>query len=72
VRRIVREVRPSPKVRALAAVGAKPNFRVLVTLMMKAVSIFWKNPYEVRFFETQAQARAWFDELRRQRSRGGD
>lgn len=68
VRRLVREFRPSPKIRAMAVVGPISHERTLAMLLLKAFSIVWKQANVFQFFDTEEQARAWFAEIRRARA----
>lgn len=52
--------------RGTAIVGASFQLRVLATLANKALSLLSKKgDYETRFFDTEAEARAWINERRR-------
>jgi hypothetical protein len=52
-------------VRGLAVVGASFPIRAILSLVVKAIHILHKVAHnEVRFFETESEARAWLAERR--------
>lgn len=66
-RRASAENEQGVKLRGMAIVGASFHFRVLGALVARAVGIVQRhfdNP--LRFFDTEEEARAWFDERRRE------
>lgn len=64
-RAVARELAHDVRIRASAIIGASFHHRVLAMLINKATSLL--NPARarpVRFFNSEAEAFAWFDELR--------
>lgn len=54
------------RVQGIAVVGANFHFRVIGTMVFRAAQLLNRtNRFPVRFFESYAPARVWFDELRR-------
>jgi hypothetical protein len=71
-RSAVGQARTTPNVPAYAVVGASQRMRVLAMLILKGAALIRKQKAEIRFFESQDQARAWFAELREKRRQSND
>jgi|JI10StandDraft_1071094.scaffolds.fasta_scaffold345775_1 hypothetical protein len=52
------------RVRGYAGVSTSIVTRTLVTLALRAVTIFQKSDMRISFFATEAEARQWIDRLR--------
>ncbi len=53
------------RVRGIAVIGGSFALRVLSNMVNRAVALLYRNPENpLRFFETDEEARAWFDSLR--------
>jgi len=63
-RRAFREEGRSHLPSATAIVGASRTMRVLADLAFRAINFFRRDPVHFRFFEDEASARAWLNEMR--------
>lgn len=70
-RRVVRETPAHPTLRSVAVVGASFHLRVLATLIMKALAMVAKRSFDLAFFRSDDEARAWIADLRQKRGGGG-
>jgi SpoIIAA-like len=67
-RKVSMTVKKHAQGRALVILGARFQTRVLVTLMVKAFALINKEAVTpMAFFDTEDEARAWFEERRRAR-----
>lgn len=67
VRRVSAEGSKDLAVRGTAIVGASPHQRVLANLVSRGVALLYgKSDNPTRFFTTEAEARAWIAERRRE------
>jgi hypothetical protein len=65
-RKVALEATQDLRIAGGASFGASFTVRVLVSLLARAHSIFWGEDAKViRFFRTEAEARAWIEERRR-------
>ena len=66
-RRVAVEPVDSTPILAMALVGASFHIRVIGTMLIRGAQILRpESAFPTRFFESQAEARVWLDELRRQ------
>jgi hypothetical protein len=63
-RRAFREEGGSDLPSATAIIGSSFTLRVLADLAFRAVNFFRRSPAQFRFFDDEAAARAWLDEMR--------
>jgi hypothetical protein len=63
-RRVFREEGQSDLPSATAIIGSSFKLRVLADLAFRAVNFFRRSPVHFRFFDDEAAARAWLDEMR--------
>jgi hypothetical protein len=65
-RTISKEGADGVRSRGTAMFGASPTLRILSSLVIRAHDLFYKKAdHPVRFFDTEAEARAWLVERRR-------
>ena len=55
---------PSNRADGIACFGFNSMMRAISTLLVRAIAILSKRTAPTRFFATEAEARAWLDELR--------
>ncbi|MDC0745474.1 hypothetical protein [Polyangium mundeleinium] len=70
-RRVASETSGTPDddvtIHGIAVVGASFQFRVLGAMLFRAIRLLHRTAgFPVRFLDTQTEARAWFDERRRE------
>jgi hypothetical protein len=71
-REAVRKRRKQPNIRGAVMFGASFHMRVVATIVHRALMLLDKATYGVHFADTEEQARARIEALRRERAQGGN
>jgi hypothetical protein len=68
-RDVVRTKRVRPNIRGAALFGASFQVRVVSSLVTRTLFLLDKVSYEIKFLDTEAEARAWIATLRKKHAR---
>jgi hypothetical protein len=70
-RRVIGEAGTKLNFQAIAVFGANFHLTVVAKLVNSAIGLFRKRPMLQEFFDTEAAALGWCDQLRRKQAPGG-